>query len=153
MKKILIAVDDSKGSLPITEKFGDIFSVIKLDEVAILYVERAEGGVLMDETMSDTELEALKEALKGTEYQAALDRKAAGILNFYEKALSEKGVKGIKKIVREGHPADEILDVAKEEGSELIVVGTRGRRLQAFLMGSVSSEVAHRADVPVLIVK
>lgn len=153
MKKILIAIDDSKGSIPILEKFAGTIPSLAPELVALLYVEKIEGGALIDETMSDSELSALKEALKGTEYQEALDRKAKTVLDYYEKALSDKGVTRIKRIIKEGHPAEEILKTADEEDADLIVVGSRGRRRHAILMGSVSREVSNRADIPVLIVK
>jgi nucleotide-binding universal stress UspA family protein len=35
----------------------------------------------------------------------------------------------------------------------MIIVGTRGRRTTHLFMGSVSREVAERADIPVLLVK
>jgi nucleotide-binding universal stress UspA family protein len=45
-----------------------------------------------------------------------------------------------------------ILDVAREDKSDLIVMGTHGRRgLERLLLGSVAQTVAHHADVPVLL--
>ena len=51
------------------------------------------------------------------------------------------------------HPADAILEVAKTRGADEIVVGSRGQRaLRAAILGSVSQEVLHRADVPVVVI-
>ena len=56
--------------------------------------------------------------------------------------------------VEAGDPAETVLDIAEEEESDLIVMGSRGfgtfRRL---LMGSVSSQVLAQAHCPVLVVK
>lgn len=53
-----------------------------------------------------------------------------------------------------GHPADEIVRVAEEEGCDLIVIGGRGQSaVSSFLLGSVCDRVAHHAHCPVLIVK
>ena len=56
--------------------------------------------------------------------------------------------------VEGGDPAETVLDIAEEEESDLIVMGSRGfgtfRRL---LMGSVSSQVLAQAHCPVLVVK
>ena len=56
--------------------------------------------------------------------------------------------------VEAGDPAETVLDVAEQEESDLIVMGTRGfgtfRRL---LLGSVSSQVLAQAHCPVLLVK
>jgi len=55
---------------------------------------------------------------------------------------------------REGDPAKVILDVAKEQDADLIVVGARGLTgLRRFLLGSVSSKLAHHADSSLLIVR
>lgn len=55
--------------------------------------------------------------------------------------------------VREGPPADVLLAVANEVGSDLIVVGTRGLRGAARLvLGSVSQAVVSRSTRPVAVV-
>jgi nucleotide-binding universal stress UspA family protein len=47
-----------------------------------------------------------------------------------------------------------ILEVAREEHSDLIVMGTHARRgLDRLLLGSVAERVAHHADVPVLLLR
>jgi nucleotide-binding universal stress UspA family protein len=60
---------------------------------------------------------------------------------------------GIKTIIKSGHPADEILNAAREENAELIVLGSRGKRTSHMFMGSISREVANRSEIPVLLVK
>ena len=53
-----------------------------------------------------------------------------------------------------GFERDDILQVAKECGCGLIVMGSHGRTgLGRLLMGSVAESVMNRADCPVLIVK
>jgi nucleotide-binding universal stress UspA family protein len=54
----------------------------------------------------------------------------------------------------EGDPAGEILQVARETGCDLIVMGTHGRTgLRRMLMGSVAEEVVRKSSCPVLTVK
>ncbi len=67
--------------------------------------------------------------------------------------MEDKEISGVKTIIREGHPADEILKTAEEEGVDMIVIGARGKRVSHLFMGSVSREVANRADVTVLVIK
>jgi nucleotide-binding universal stress UspA family protein len=153
MKTILIAVDDSKGSEPAVRTFLDLFVCVRPETVVLLYVQKIEGRSLMDEMLGTAELSTLKEQLQGTEYQAALDRKAKEILEKYAAMLRAQGVTGIETMVREGHPSEEILDVAKSSGAGMILVGSRGRRLHTLLMGSVSREIANRAEIPVLIAR
>ena len=53
-----------------------------------------------------------------------------------------------------GFEAEDILQVAKEAGCDLIVMGTHGRSgLGRVLMGSTAESVVPRADCPVLVVK
>ncbi len=53
-----------------------------------------------------------------------------------------------------GHPADQIVHVAVEEESDLIVMGHRGKSvLQRWLLGSISKRVLSYAPCSVLIVR
>jgi nucleotide-binding universal stress UspA family protein len=55
---------------------------------------------------------------------------------------------------RQGDPADAILDVAEEQGADLIVVGNKGMTgARRFLLGSVPNRVSHHAPCSVLIVR
>jgi len=154
METILVAVDDTKSSLRTVEFMAKLFPCTRPETVLLLYVEKMMGRSLMDDVlMSDSEIETLKESLKGTEHQEKLDRKAKKVLDYFKKALEEKGVTGVKPVIKEGHPAEEILKIAQEECAEMIVLGSRGKRLHNLFMGSVSREVANRADVSVLITR
>lgn len=53
-----------------------------------------------------------------------------------------------------GHPSEVIVERAKAEPTDLIVVGSRGMGgVKSLLLGSVSSAVLHHAVCPVLVVK
>ena len=54
----------------------------------------------------------------------------------------------IKTLTKIGHPAEEILNTAKEETIDIIIVGSRGKRFEPLMMGSVSREVAYNASIP-----
>jgi nucleotide-binding universal stress UspA family protein len=59
----------------------------------------------------------------------------------------------VRHLVTEGAPVAAILNVARESGCDLIVMGTRGRRgLNRLLMGSVAEQVVRRAPCQVLTV-
>lgn len=54
----------------------------------------------------------------------------------------------------QGDPATEIVRVAEEEGVDMIVMSTHGRKgLTRVLMGSVAEAVVRRANCPVLTLK
>jgi nucleotide-binding universal stress UspA family protein len=69
------------------------------------------------------------------------------------KDLEEAGVK-VETHAREGDPADAILDVAEEQGADLIVVGNKGMTgAKRFLLGSVPNKVSHHAPCSVMIIR
>ena len=59
-----------------------------------------------------------------------------------------------RKHVKSGNIARSILDVADEQGSDMIVMGSRGLGLlKGVLIGSVSQKVVEEAKIPVMVVK
>jgi nucleotide-binding universal stress UspA family protein len=73
-----------------------------------------------------------------------------------EAAAAEIRAGGVEVAVfaRQGDPADAILDVAEERGSDLIVVGNKGMTgAKRFLLGSVPNKVSHHAPCSVLIIR
>jgi nucleotide-binding universal stress UspA family protein len=68
-------------------------------------------------------------------------------------AAREGGVEA-ETYARQGDPADAILDVAEEQGADLIVVGNKGMTgARRFLLGSVPNRVSHHAPCSVLIIR
>ena len=79
------------------------------------------------------------------------------VLALLEEARSharDAGVGWVETFARLGDAADAILDVAEEQGSDLIVVGNKGMTgATRFLLGSVPNKVSHHAPCSVLIVR
>jgi nucleotide-binding universal stress UspA family protein len=159
MNKILLAIDDTKGSLAVVEILNNLLGdcvgggcVPK--SIILLYVERLEGRSVMGGLLlSSSETETLKESLKGTEYQEKLDQHAEKVVEYFKDRLEQRGFSGIVTQVRQGHPAEEILKAAQENEVEMIVLGSRGKRLHNLWMGSISREVANNAPMAVLIAR
>lgn len=150
MYKVLIAVDDTKASKAVLSTFYNL--VRRPEGVVLLHVERLAGRSLMIDMLGDAEMATLKESLKGTEYKDALDEKADKILNYYKTELESDGIVSVTTVTRAGHPAEEILKVANEEGVELILLGHNGRKgLNRLIAGSVADDVRKSAKVPVLV--
>jgi nucleotide-binding universal stress UspA family protein len=73
-----------------------------------------------------------------------------------KKVTDDLAAQGIKAeiVIKDGHPAEKIIDAAKEFGADMIVVGSHGRHgAKKFLLGSVSSKVVEHAPCHVLVIK
>ena len=80
---------------------------------------------------------------------------AAGVdtLEKAEALLMAEGVVYEREIAT-GDPAHTIVDIGERFGCDMIVMGARGiSAMRSALLGSVSNEVLHAAQVPVVIVK
>jgi len=155
MKKILIAVDDTKSTKEIFSQCMQICKCMAPESIILLYVEKFAGRSLMDEMLGEAEMSTLREVLEGTEYKEAMDQKADKILNYYKDALQANSpVPNVQPMVKVGHPAEMIVETAKEEDVSMILIGSKGKRAStSLIMGSVSREVANTADRPILIIK
>lgn len=82
-----------------------------------------------------------------------LEREARMILADYVQEADKKGVKAETRLTK-GHPAAVILEAARSEHADLIVIGSRGLGgVKGMLLGSVSSAVVQNSKVPVLVAK
>jgi nucleotide-binding universal stress UspA family protein len=135
--KILVAYDGSEHSQHALQKAIEVaqFSQAKLQ---ILYAYDKIPPYLGEpnlQHMIDRSVDRAQLALE----QAVQQLRASG-LDFTANIL-------------EGPAAEAILRVAKLEGCDLIVMGSRGLGIvQGLLLGSVSYRVLHHATIPVLIV-
>jgi nucleotide-binding universal stress UspA family protein len=78
---------------------------------------------------------------------------AIDVLARDQRRFEEAGF-SVQTYAREGDPADTILDVAGEVKAGLIAVGARGHSgLRRFMLGSVSSKLAHHTPTSLLIVR
>ena len=92
---------------------------------------------------------------EGAAAYAAVDDGREGAeeaLRLAEQDLETSGVECEMRCVG-GAAADTLVDVAKLEGADTIVVGSRGMRGPRRLLGSVPNAVSHRAPCSVLIVR
>jgi len=106
-------------------------------EVHALYV--------IDESEVDGSPEELRDELRD-----ALEEKGQDALD----AVRERTDREIVTDVREGRPAVEISNYAREHDADVVATGTRGRHGEhRFLLGSVAERVVRSCPVPVLSVR
>jgi nucleotide-binding universal stress UspA family protein len=89
-----------------------------------------------------------------SEYLSAAMGEAHRSIHNAEAAFKAAGIDTEARIVESRVPHEGILETATEQGADLIIMGSHGRRgLQRFLLGSVAQRVLSHADVPVMVVR
>lgn len=85
---------------------------------------------------------------------AQLKREGREVLAEQVERIKGDGANVAEAHLREGPAVDEILDLAKEVGADLIVIGSRGLGpVKRVVLGSVSEGVVHHATRPVLVLR
>ena len=137
MKRIVVAIDESKPALAAVRMAGQIAIGLGLGEVTVLHV-----------------FTALPTPSGEMKYPFSPDRPQDWpVFEKPQQILRELHVTP-KLEIRGGDAAHEIIVRAKEGDFDLIVVGNRGLSpVKAFLIGSVSSRLASHAHCSVLVVK
>jgi nucleotide-binding universal stress UspA family protein len=78
---------------------------------------------------------------------------AADVLARDARRFEEAGF-DVERHAREGDPAHTLVDVANEQGAEMIVIGAHGNSgLKPFSLGSVSAKLSHHTPSSLLIVR
>ena len=154
MKKILLAVDNTKGSEQAVKTVASWGKAFQPESVVLLNIQQLYGHSLVGEGLeSEQDIEETSEALQGSERMEQFNAASDKILTYFTGLLNQAGYSNIKSIIKQGHPAEQILETANDEGVELIVLGSRGGRLHNLLLGSVSREVSNTANMSVLVAR
>ena len=154
IKKILYATDLSKNS---SYAFLYAADMAKRHNARIVILHSVEPVRHMySEGMSDRVEEVLQKAKKG-ERETDLEEIKKYLQEFCNKIENQIGppcVELVSKILLPlGHPVEEILKAADEEGCGAIVLGTHGKGfLRHTFLGSVAGDVLERTRKPVFII-
>jgi nucleotide-binding universal stress UspA family protein len=90
---------------------------------------------------------------EGSTWQANLAKEVEALLQDAAGTLTAMGA-NVECHTRAGEAAAAILEVAEEQGADLIIVGNRGLRgAQRFLLGSVPGKISHHATCSVMIIR
>lgn len=87
-------------------------------------------------------------------YEATAAANAASILNKAKEAAGLDHIKIETLHIKDRHPAEGLLDAAKDKGCDLIVMASHGRRgFSRLVLGSEANEVITHSEVPVLVIR
>lgn len=144
-QKILIATDGSgfanKGvehGLALARRLGSQVAAVTVSEPMLAGYEDPMGGLYS--------LHA--------EYAQAQEQTARRILADVESVAAAMGIAVVPVHLRDRQAAEGILEAAREQGCDLIVMASHGRRgVGRLLLGSQANEVLTRSKVPVLVVR
>jgi nucleotide-binding universal stress UspA family protein len=85
-------------------------------------------------------------------YQSDLIKHWGGELEAFAGEFMHKERK-VRTIIREGDPGGNIVELAEQEGVDLVVIATHGRTgLKRFVFGSVAEKVVRHSPCPVLVI-
>ena len=151
-KKIMVATDGSEASKNAVSK------AIKLSECAnakLIVLSVADTSILDKSLLSTKHFGQEKELVE--KLRALINsiylREAEAVekdVNKDKRMHKEK----VKLIVETGRPADKILEVAKREKVDLLILGAHGwTGVRKYLLGSVSSEVSQKAEQDLIIIR
>ena len=88
------------------------------------------------------------------EFFDAQERIAVKHLDQVKAACAAAGVECLAAAVEAAHPWESIIDFGKDQGADLIVMASHGRRgVAALLLGSETQKVLTHSTVPVLVVR
>jgi nucleotide-binding universal stress UspA family protein len=136
--KLLLATDLSPASAPATD---EAFELAARLQVPLLIVSVIDPGQLR---------------LPGGRFGARVDQVRAQREEVAQTLVEQGRRAGIAVtfLVWEGDPGESIIEAARAEHADLIVVGSHGRgAVGRFLIGSVSDHVVRNASCPVLVVR
>ena len=93
-------------------------------------------------------------AFPAHEVEANMRKAAEETLAAAKKLVEAEGLTCDTVHVPDKHPAEGVLEAAEKSGSDIIVLGSHGRRgLSKLLLGSTAQEIVTRAHIPVLIIR
>lgn len=142
-KKILLPTDGSEHAIKaaaIALKFAkeqnaqvEILSVVAMPERTIDLVE-------------------LFPNFSGVKFEDHFKKKGLDIVALTAAAFEQAGISYTAR-VELGDPAEIICQASEEDGVDLVIIGSRGKSLSRFVMGSVSTRVSQCSPCPVMIVR
>ena len=124
-------------------------SVTRAVDVALDLADRFDAAVHALYVVDTGEVDSTPDAVREDMRHALQERGGEAIVEVQKRAK-----RSVTAVVREGRPANEIADYAREIDADVVATGTRGRHGEnRFLIGSVAERVVRTCPTPVLTVR
>lgn len=143
-EKILVPVDGSNPSNAAVERACELAKLLK-SQITLIHVV----AIPYISVIAYIELRIASDLVRDS-----FKKEGSRILEESGKLVEKNGLKAttiLEDVV--GNPGRKIVEVARKQGFNLIVIGARGHTVVTHLLGSVSDVVLHNAPCCVLIVR
>jgi len=138
--KILVALDGSDISMKALGAAIDEAKVWKADLHAVYVVETGMLASIPPDNIQES-------------IYSLLEKEGNDIITESVKRAAASGIT-LTSHIAEGHAGSMILDVAREVGADIIVLGSTGKsNIDRLLVGSVTSYVVRHSDITTLVVR
>ena len=144
MKRILVVTDGSEGATRAIGFAADLAGSLSCELLVLNVIGGYDlpGGV-MRKMLDD----------QSAWFDDLLATNSARILQRAQDQVSELGLTGTILESRRGDPVSTMIDYAKEQQADAIVIGKRGEgQLKAMLLGSISQKLVSLAPMTVMVV-
>lgn len=148
IRKILIAVDGTERSINAVEFAVDLATKYDSEICLVHVIPNSKWRYCMATDEEDLiSPHIIKNTIKEMEEEG--ERLLSSVLT----SVKGAGIEAHAQLDH-GYPAKKILQIAKEENFDLIVMGSSGRgTITRLFFGSISDEVIRKAPCPILLVK
>jgi nucleotide-binding universal stress UspA family protein len=124
-------------------------SVGRAVDVALDFAARFDAAVHALYVLEESEVEGAPEEVRDEMHDALEERGEQAVRD-----VAADAERSVTTAVREGRPAAEISQYARDVDADVVATGTRGRHGEnRFLIGSVAERVVRTCPVPVLTVR
>lgn len=140
--RVLVAIDGSEHSQRALREAIDLARMGNAKLTVMSVYQRPATLLVGGPVVPPIDMRGLEEALRA-EHEQLLDAAVEAVPQDVS----------VVRVLAEGTPAAAILERARRDDSDLIVLGSRGHgEMASMLLGSVSHQVLQRSGVPVLVV-
>lgn len=146
IKNILVPTDGSTHAKKAIDYASDLASKYGATVHLMHVISKSEIPEGLDRYMDVERIEEPREQV--------LKKIGDGIIKSGVTEAKGKGMNNVKSSIVIGDPAEKIVEFAKDNGVDMIIMGSRGLgAMKGILLGSVSSKVCHAAGCTCVTVK
>ena len=143
MKKILIPV--------VKSEYND-----KIISHAIILAKGSGAGITAINVLDKSTLGGIGDVfgLRVEEYEKDMRKRSEELLTEVQQVIEKEGIESSTEIIGNKSVAQGIIDYAREWGTDIIVIGTKGLTgVEKFMIGGVPGSVIHRFHCPVVAIR